>query len=70
MNLTSNSMNYTDLSAMSQLKTGSNANSPENLRRVAEQFESLFMNMMVKSMRQANEVFAEGNPLHRGIRRS
>lgn len=64
MNLTSNSMNYTDLSAMSQLKTGSNANSPENLRRVAEQFESLFMNMMVKSMRQANEVFAEGNPLN------
>lgn len=64
MNLTSNAMNYTDLSAMTQLKTGSNANSPENLRRVAEQFESLFMNMMVKSMRQANEVFAEGNPLN------
>ncbi len=64
MNPTSNAMNYTDLSAMSQLKTGSNANSPENLRRVAEQFESLFMNMMVKSMRQANEVFAEGNPLN------
>lgn len=64
MNLTSNGMNYTDLGAMHQLKTGSNANSPENLRKVAEQFESLFMNMMVKSMRQANEVFAEGNPLN------
>jgi peptidoglycan hydrolase FlgJ len=64
MNLSSNAMNYTDLSAMNQLKTGSNANSPENLRRVAEQFESLFMNMMVKSMRDANAVFAEGNPLN------
>ncbi|PAU87923.1 flagellar assembly peptidoglycan hydrolase FlgJ [Pseudomonas sp. WN033] len=65
MNLTSQqSLNYTDLNAMSQLKHGSQANSPGNLRRVAEQFESLFLNMMVKSMRDANEVFAEGNPLN------
>ena len=64
MNMNSSNMSYTDLNAMSQLKAGSKANSPENLQRVAKQFESLFMNMMVKSMRDANEAFAEGNPLN------
>ena len=59
-----NSISYTDLNAMTALKAGSNANSQENIRRVAEQFESLFLNMMVKSMRDANAVFAEGNPLN------
>lgn len=59
-----NSINYTDLNAMNELKLGSKVNSPENVERVAEQFESLFMNMMVKSMRDANAVFAEGNPLN------
>ncbi|MEH6386505.1 flagellar assembly peptidoglycan hydrolase FlgJ [Pseudomonas profundi] len=64
MNMNSSNMSYTDLNAMSQLKAGSKANSPENLQRVAKQFESLFMNMMVKSMRDANAAFAEGNPLN------
>lgn len=62
--MSSNSLSYTDLNAMAQMKSGSKANSPENLRRVAGQFESLFLNVMVKSMRDANEVFAEGNPLN------
>jgi len=64
MSINSNSLNYTDLNSMNQLKLGANANSPENIRKVAEQFESLFVNMMVKSMRDANAVFAEGNPLN------
>lgn len=64
MDMNSNSLSYTDLNAMSQMGVGSKANSQENLERVAKQFESLFMNMMVKSMRQANEGFAEGNPLN------
>ncbi|MFN3578945.1 MAG: flagellar assembly peptidoglycan hydrolase FlgJ [Pseudomonas sp.] len=59
-----NSISYTDLNAMSELKVGSKANSPDNIKRVAQQFESLFLNMMVKSMRDANEAFAEGNPLN------
>ncbi|WP_223651795.1 flagellar assembly peptidoglycan hydrolase FlgJ [Halopseudomonas nanhaiensis] len=62
--MNSNSLSYTDLNAMSQMGVGSKANSQENLQRVAKQFESLFMNMMVKSMRQANAGFAEGNPLN------
>lgn len=59
-----NGISYTDINSMSELKAGSKANSPENMQRVAEQFESLFMNMMVKSMRDANQAFAEGNPLN------
>ena len=55
---------YTDINSISQLKAGSDANSPENVRKVAQQFESLFVNMMIKSMRDANAVFAEGNPLN------
>lgn len=64
MNMNNSSLNYTDLNSMNELKLGAKANSPENIRKVAEQFESLFVNMMVKSMRDANAVFAEGNPLN------
>ncbi len=64
MSISNSSLNYTDLNSVSQLKSGAKANSPENIRKVAEQFESLFVNMMVKSMRDANAVFAEGNPLN------
>ena len=60
----SNSLSYTDLNAMAQMKAGSKADSPENMERVARQFESLFLNVMVKSMRDANQAFAEGNPLN------
>lgn len=59
-----NSISYTDVNSMNEMKVGSKANSPDNIKRVAEQFESLFMNMMIKSMRDANAVFAEGNPLN------
>jgi len=60
----SSSISYTDLNAMAQLKVGSKADSAENLQQVASQFESLFLNVMVKSMRDANQAFAEGNPLN------
>jgi|SRR6056297_1906869 len=33
------------------------------IRAAAQQFESLFIGMMLKGMRDANAVFAEGNPL-------
>ncbi|MFT4821861.1 MAG: flagellar protein FlgJ [Candidatus Azotimanducaceae bacterium] len=39
----------------------SSANSPEALGAVAKEFESLFMNMMMKSMRSANRTLSEGN---------
>lgn len=62
--MNSPSLSYTDLNAMAQMKSGGNADSPENMERVARQFESLFLNVMMKSMRDANQAFAEGNPLN------
>ncbi|WP_185265608.1 flagellar assembly peptidoglycan hydrolase FlgJ [Halopseudomonas xiamenensis] len=62
--MNSPSLSYTDLNAMAQMKVASKADDPENMERVARQFESLFLNVMVKSMRDANQAFAEGNPLN------
>lgn len=39
---------------LSGLKTAAKENSPEALKQVAKQFEALFMNMMLKSMRDAS----------------
>jgi flagellar protein FlgJ len=55
--------NYNDLSALQSLKADSKRDSIEGIREVARQFESLFVSMMLKSMRQANESFSEGNML-------
>ncbi|PJI49547.1 MAG: flagellar assembly peptidoglycan hydrolase FlgJ [Pseudomonas sp.] len=56
-----NSGAYTDLNRLAQLKNGSGRDSEGNIRKVAQEFESLFMNEMLKSMRSANDVLAEGN---------
>lgn len=45
---------YTDLSGLSALKRGAQAQSPETVRKVAQQFESIFAKMVLSSMRQAN----------------
>ncbi|AYC32513.1 flagellar assembly peptidoglycan hydrolase FlgJ [Pseudomonas cavernae] len=50
---------YTDLNRLNQFKVG--GDSEGNIRKVAQEFESLFLNQMLKAMRSANEVFAEGN---------
>ncbi|MDP2243834.1 flagellar assembly peptidoglycan hydrolase FlgJ [Pseudomonas sp.] len=50
---------FTDLNRLNQLKVG--GDSEKNIRKVAQEFESLFLNEMLKAMRSANEVFAEGN---------
>ena len=56
-----NSGAYTDLNRLAQLKNGAGRDSEGNIRKVAQEFESLFMNEMLKSMRSANDVLAEGN---------
>ena len=51
---------YYDLQSLAPLKQAA-VDNPENietLRKVAQQFESLFTNMMIKSMRDANAAFA------------
>ncbi|SFO87945.1 flagellar assembly peptidoglycan hydrolase FlgJ [Pseudomonas borbori] len=50
---------FTDLNRLNQFKVG--GDSEQNIRKVAQEFESLFLNEMLKAMRSANEVFAEGN---------
>lgn len=44
---------YTDFNGLAKLKTEAKNNSPEAIKEVAKQFESVFLNMVLKSMRQA-----------------
>lgn len=50
---------YNDLNRLNQFKVG--GDSEKNIKKVAQEFESLFLNEMLKAMRSANEVFGEGN---------
>lgn len=50
---------YTDLSGFQSLK--GEQDKDVALRKVAQQFESMFVNMMMKSMRSANAVFEENS---------
>lgn len=43
-----------DANSLNQLKQAAKENSPEALKAVAKQFESIMMNMMMKSMREAS----------------
>jgi len=45
---------YGDFSALAELKKEARAQSPDALRKAAQEFESLFTNMMLKSMRAAS----------------
>jgi len=55
---------YTDLAGLQKLKSMPDENSDEALAAVAKQFESIFVNMMLKSMRDTNAVFEEDNFMH------
>ncbi len=55
---------YTDLQGLSGLKRLGKQSEESALRSVAQQFESMFVHMMLKSMRAANKAFQEGNLLH------
>ena len=54
---------FTDLNRLNNLKVG-DRESESNMRKVAQEFESLFLNEMLKSMRSANEVLGQDNPLN------
>ncbi|MDP5036748.1 MAG: flagellar assembly peptidoglycan hydrolase FlgJ [Alishewanella sp.] len=52
---------YHDLSSLQQIRSAAKDDSKGALRQAAEQFEGIFFNMLLKSMRQANKAFeAEG----------
>jgi flagellar protein FlgJ len=50
---------YTDLQGLTELRARARNQSPEALKAVAQQFEALFTQMMLKSMREANEAMGE-----------
>jgi len=52
---------YTDLNRLNQLKFGEERDSEENMRKVAQEFEAIFIGEMLKAMRSANDVLADGS---------
>jgi len=50
---------YTDLAALEQIKQQAQSDGEGALREVARQFESVFLNIVLKSMRNANEAFVD-----------
>ncbi|NHN39453.1 flagellar assembly peptidoglycan hydrolase FlgJ [Pseudomaricurvus alcaniphilus] len=51
---------YTDLSGLQKIKqVNKQGGGEEALQAIAKQFESVFLNMMMKSMREANEAFKD-----------
>ncbi|MGB0663592.1 MAG: flagellar assembly peptidoglycan hydrolase FlgJ [Pontibacterium sp.] len=55
---------YTELSELNKIRQMGQDDNPEALRKVAEQFEQIFLSMLMKSMREANRSFGEDNFLN------
>lgn len=58
--LIDNTANYNDFSELTRLRADAQQNNPGVLRQVAEQFEAIFIQMMMKSMRDASVPFESG----------
>ena len=54
---------YVDFSQFGKLRADAKANKEAALEETAKQLEGVFLNMMLKSMRDANSTFSEGNYL-------
>lgn len=54
---------YSDLNRLNRLKVG-DKDSDANMRKVAQEFESLFLGEMLKSMRSATDALGQDNPLN------
>ena len=54
---------YTDLGGIQSIKATGRKDQRKALQNISVQFESMMLSMMLKSMRQANNVFSENNPL-------
>lgn len=57
-------VNYHDLTSLQQLKHNSGGDDDKALKQAAKQFESIFMGMLLSSMRKANEVFEDDGVLN------
>mgnify|MGYP002738688981 FL=1 len=52
---------YTDLNRLQQLKVGEGRDSDDNIRKVTQEFEAMFIGEMLKAMRAAGDVLADDN---------
>lgn len=50
---------YADFSGFESMRRAARENSPEAVQAVAKQLEGMFLNMMLSSMREANQLFSE-----------
>ncbi|RVT45409.1 flagellar assembly peptidoglycan hydrolase FlgJ [Rheinheimera sediminis] len=57
-------VNYHDLTSLQQLKHSSGGDDDKALKQAAKQFESIFMGMLLSSMRKASEVFEDDGALN------
>lgn len=66
MNKVADLNNYHDLGGLQQLRAQATKDpeDKEALKKAAQHFESIFIGMMLKSMRDANAVFEQDNPMH------
>lgn len=58
------SVNVNDVNSLNGIKALGREQNPESIRKIAQQFESMFVQMMMKTMRQSNEVFGQDNFLN------
>lgn len=52
---------YLDPNSLNSIKAMGREKDPQALKEVAKKFEAMFVQQMLKTMRQANEAFGEGN---------
>ena len=57
---------YADFSSLQKLKTTAKTDSSAALEKVAQQFEQMFLSMLMKSMRDANESFSPDDDVFNG----
>jgi flagellar protein FlgJ len=53
--------NYLDPNSLNSIKAMGRDRDPQAIKEVAKKFEGLLLQQMLKSMREANDVFSEGN---------
>ena len=60
----SNSSHFLDLGGLDNLRAQAQKDEKGALKKVAQQFEGIFVQMLMKSMRDANEVFKSDSPMN------
>lgn len=57
-------LSYHDINSLQQIRQAKGQDEQQALRQAAEQFEAIFMNMLLKSMREANAHFEADGMMH------